>query len=129
MHDKTMTVDAGITDGKGSMLLALLDSSPYTFQQSGPNELLRVLLGSIPRPFDAKLNTVITGTAKFTHQGIEPDLKIDSSTTDLVYGSNSFKDIQMKGSWRDGIISLDQLEGIDGDTNISADGSLGPKDA
>lgn len=129
MHEKNITVNAGITDGHGAMLLSLLDSSPYVFQQSKPNERFKELLSTIPRPFNAKVNASITGTAKLTSQGIEPDLSLDSSITDLIYGSNSFKDIRMKGSWHNGILSLDQLDAIDGDTNISADASLGPKDA
>ena len=129
IHEKNMTIEAGIEDGHGAMLLALLDSSPYTFQQLKPNIRFRELLRTIPRPFTAKIGASITGTAKFASAKIEPDLRFDSSITDLTYGSNSIKDIQMKGSWRNDIISLDEFEAIDGDTNISADASLGPKDS
>ncbi|MHB1455949.1 MAG: translocation/assembly module TamB domain-containing protein, partial [Armatimonadota bacterium] len=129
MRNKSITVDAGITDGHGAMLLALLDSSPYVFQQLKPNIRFKEFLGTIPRPFTAKVDASITGTAKVTAQGMQPDLILKSSITDLTYGANSIKDIQVESSWKNDIISLDRLEVIDGDANISAKASLGPKDA
>ena len=126
----TCTLAARAQDIRGKTVLALLDASPAVSAAAdspGARARLRRLLDELPRPLDGIVNGSVTGTVQLGEHA-QPDLRVEASAADVVFGSSSIKAVRMEGSWRNGVAKLETLEAVDGDTNVSAAGSFGPSD-
>lgn len=122
---KSLQLKAVIHDGNGTKLFQALSSSPYIRSKpsstSGRHDLMSVIKDNIA----CKINADLSGVLHMKDRNIDPDLQCSAVLDDLEYGSSKVKNVQFKGSMHSGVITLEKLEAVDGDMNLSADGSLG----
>ena len=111
-----------VQDGSAAQVLALMDKSPAA---KGSDWLAR-----IPRPLTGTINILdASGTMAMDSGKPVPDLHAEVALDDMRFGTGKVKSIRMAGNWKGDKATLEKLVAIEGDTNLSADGSLGPGDA
>ena len=106
-------------------LLALLDNSPQASTEDAP---LRRFVGAIPRPLSGVLDVSLTGTISTADSGVQPDLHLQGSVSDLTLRVGHIQTVQFDGEWVGEVLRLNKLEALDGDTNVFAEAALGPSD-
>ena len=129
LDSRAIELSAEVQSGHMGKMLGLLDGSPAIRQSGDEYAHLRRFLAKVPRPFAGSVNANVSGGIQLTDDGLAPDLHIEATIADMVFGSGSIKTVQMAGSWRNGVANLEELEALDGDTNLSAAASFGPSDA
>ena len=123
---RTWTLTARAQDIRGKTALALLDGSPAIKRLSDRRAGLPHFLEKLPRPLDGIVNGSLSGAIHLTNEGAQPDLRVEATAADVVFGSSSIRTVRMEGSWRDGVVKVETLEASDGDTNVSATAGFGP---
>ena len=116
---KAVKADLQVKDGSAAQILALLDKSPAI---SGK-------LTKIPRPLAGKVNGNISGTIGRDGDKAVPDVHLKMALDDMQFGTGKAKSVGLEGSWQGDTATLEKLEAIEGDTNLSAKGTFGPADA
>jgi len=111
-----------VQDGSAAQVLALMDKSPAA---KGSDWLAR-----IPRPLTGTINILdASGTMAMDSGKPVPDLHAEVALDDMRFGTGKVKSIRMAGNWKGDKATLEKLVAIEGDTNLSGHGSLGPGDA
>ena len=116
---KSIEADLQIKDGSASQILALLDNSPAISSR----------LKKIPRPLAGLVNASISGSIGRDGEKAVPDLHVEMALDDMQFGGGKAKSVRLAGNWQGDIAKLEKLEAIEGDTNLSAEGTFGPGEA
>lgn len=124
--DRTVTLQASAHGWEGGKLVAMLEACPSLGRTDGRNAGVCGVLSKIPRPFSGVIDADVKGSVRLADDGPAPDISVDLSVGDMKYGHSSLESLKLAGSWHDRTINLDRLDVIDGDTNVSADGSYNP---
>ncbi|MHB0999392.1 MAG: translocation/assembly module TamB domain-containing protein [Armatimonadota bacterium] len=126
--EKVFNIDAVLQNGQAGKLLSLLDYSPYVRQSGESNKQIHNILTRIPRPFKANMSASLSGDVRLIDKKLVPNLDISMDVDNLAYGISTIESLRLKGGLHDEVIRLDELEAIDGDTNVSANAVFGPAD-
>ncbi|HEY3297541.1 MAG TPA: translocation/assembly module TamB domain-containing protein, partial [Armatimonadota bacterium] len=121
-------VDASVHEGDGGKLVQILSTSQYVRGRAGAEQLLSSLLNTSDETVSGVLNADISGRLHLDHGSLDPDLKFSMGFSDIKYGDDTLKSLDIVGVWKGEVFSINKLEASEGDMNVSGDGSLGPKD-
>ena len=119
LKTKALAADIRVKDGSASQILAILDKSPA----------LSGKLTKIPRPLTGTVNAEVSGSIGMGSEKAVPDVHVDVALDDMQFGGGKAKSVRLAGNWQGGVATIEKLEAIEGDTNLSAEGIFGPADA
>ena len=120
---KLAALSVDLKDVSAGKIQALMDASP------APIRSKNAFLSRFRTPFGGTVNGSLTGSVRLSGKEMMPDLQAEIDVAGLKYGLSHVDTVRVKGQWQGKLVTLEKLEMLDGDTNVYAEGSLGPGDA
>lgn len=126
---RMFTVIARTQGVHAATLLSVLDASPAIKQADKSNSKLHRFVKALPRPLTGRIDTYLAGTVAITDEGAVPNLHGEITASEVQLGRSTVGSIQMEGSWSNDVVTINKVEALDTDTNVVAEGTIGPAGA